>query len=161
MTAPLTPARLAEVDDLRAWPGVMIDAGQDASAEVVLEAVSDYVRAESGDVNRWPDPATASAAVRRLVVQIAARVWRNPGNASMITTGPFTDQYASAGLVGMSLTEAERTVLNAAISRRKLRTISTTRDEQCVGDGYIDRFSGSFVPWSDAPPPGALYGPTL
>lgn len=146
---------LASVDDFKVWPGIVVDDEQEPAAVAVLVAASSYVRAAG---QPWPDPATVPDAVKTVVVQVAARVWRNPTAARMIVTGPFTEQFYSAVDDSLYLTPIERNTIARAASRPRVWTMATTRDgDGCYPAGY-DCFSGEFVPPSPYPPGEFLLG---
>lgn len=99
---------LATVAQLAAWVGETIDSA-DLRALALLDAASTLVRSEASQV--WADPETAPADVVMVVVQVAARVWRNPSGAIQDTTGPFTVRWSERMGDGMYLTETERDIL--------------------------------------------------
>jgi len=131
---------LATVDDLAAWVGTIPQAGE-ARAEAILAAASLLVRSETRRV--WltedddvddDDPPIDNDDVdvaRTVVVQVAQRVWRNPGGLVSETAGPFTDRWADWAAEGLRLTETEKEMLAPyrTAASPKLWTLSTTRGE--------------------------------
>lgn len=160
MTTPTSLPRLAELADLRVWPGVVIEDGQDDSALAVLDAASAYVRLESGDPDRWPESGSIPASIRTVTVQVAARVWRNPTCASMIATGPFSDQFAQGVVDALYLSAVDREVVARVSVRPKLWSAPTYRDPDGVGP-YFDGFTGEWVPPAPYPNPASLLGGEL
>ena len=161
MTEPTTPlATLVELTEFRLWPGVIVDDTEAPSAEYVLLAASNFVRLESGDPGRWPDAATAPAAIKTVVVQVAARIWRNPDGVTMRTEGPFSEQFVQTVEAGLSLTDSERRIVTRTNGARSpLWSMSTTRDDEAaLPSSYVDVFSGETVPRSPYPPDAFLYG---
>lgn len=136
MTAPTQLDPLASVDDFAAWPGVDVDDTERVTAQAVLDAASAYIRLESGSVGRWPTGDTVPAAVRALCVQVAARVWRNPDNATMLTTGPFSEAFSQGVEDALYLSDNDRRTIRASVSRPGLWTLSTQRDD-CCSDGVL------------------------
>jgi hypothetical protein len=160
MTAPLP--RLAELRDFRVWPGVIVGDGQEASAEFVLDAASAYVRLEAGNAELWPDPDAIPVAIKSVVVQVAARAWRNPDCAAMVTTGPFSEQFAQGVVDVVYLTDVDKAVIAKVAGRRVgIWTMPTTRGDDFPNDvspGYRDRFTGDVVPGSVRPGDAYLLG---
>ena len=144
-----TLTRLAEVADLSAWPGIVIADDESASAGVVLDTASAYVRVQSGNPERWPD--TVPPSIKAVTVQVAARAWRNPTCASMLTTGPFTEQFTGAVEEAVFITEAEKTIIAKMIARPRVWTLCTTRDDGDLVNGVYDGFSGETIPSSPYP----------
>ena len=151
-------APLITVAAFKVWPGVVVDVGQDPSAEAVIAAASDFVRSESPGVAAWPDPATAPDSIKSVVTQVAARVWRNPSCAVAITTGPFSEQFDRAVADGLYLTAADASMIRKASGRRGLWTQQTRRDRPGDPVGY-DPFSGVIVPPAPYPLPQFLFEP--
>lgn len=126
MTAPL---ELVSIDDFKLWPGVVVDDDADSSAHYVLAVVSDVVKGEAGAAAAsWVAPDTTPFSARRIIVQVAASLWRNPMCASLITTGPFTAQFADAVDDALELSDAQKLALQRLTARPKLWTKSFTRD---------------------------------
>lgn len=150
MTDPLVTS-LATVADFVTWPGVLVGDDETASAQIILDAASDEIRIESGDPDRWADPTTAPASIKRLTVRVAARAWANPTMASMLVTGPFTEQFNAAVADAVYLTDADKNAVGGALKRPKLWTLSTTRDGPHFVNGVPDYFSGERIPSSPYP----------
>lgn len=154
--------RLAQVSDLEAWPGVTVGPDETANAEAVLDAVSAYVRLESGDPSRWPTTAEVPEAIKHLTVIVAARVWRNPDVATRVDVGPFSEQFNKAVDDALYLSSTDKTVIARSVPSPKLFTIAT-----CRGDEYLDTvlipvtgFDDPFPldAWGNAPVGGADCG---
>lgn len=161
MTTPAPLPTLVTTDTFKLWPGVIVGDDETASADYLLLAASNYVRIESDDPNRWADPTAdpAPPAVLTVVVQVAARVWRNPDNAAMVTTGPFAEQWTQAVEDGLHLTDSERKILARTTARSPLWTQSTTRDDDVLPSPYIfDWFSGEQIPRAPYPADEWLFG---
>jgi hypothetical protein len=159
VTAPLAP--LVDTADFKLWPGVIVDDTETASSDFVLLAASNFVRMESGNPSRWADEATdpCPPAVKTVVVQVAARVWRNPEGATMRTEGPFSEQFVQTVEAGLYLTDSERRVVERANGARPgLWSLNVTRDDDALPAGYYDVFSGETVPASPYPADQWIYG---
>lgn len=135
------------ISALSAWVGETI-ANDDARATAVLSAATGLVRGYAGQA--WPDD-TAPDDVAAIIVQIAARVWRNPGGAVSRTAGPFSESYSADSTLGLYLTESEQSVLNRfRVVASGLGTISTTRESASTGTIYVPTGpapSGYPFPW--------------
>jgi hypothetical protein len=134
------------VSALSAWVGETI-ANDDARAAAVLSAASGLVRGYAGQA--WADSVPDDVAA--IVVQVAARVWRNPSGAVSRTAGPFSESYASDAVLGLFLTESEQSVLNRfRVVASGLGTVSTTREDPGTGTIYVPTGpapSGYPFPW--------------
>lgn len=119
---------LATVEDLAEWVGEEVP-NDDAQALAYLAAASAVVRSYTG--RRWVDDAgqaDAPAEVRTVVVQVAARVWRNPDGYIQDTTGPFTVRWSERIAEGIYLTAGEEDMLAPhRRGRPAVFTLSTTR----------------------------------
>lgn len=102
---------LADIDALVAWTGDTI-ADDDPRALAVLARASALVRSECG--RTWVDDGNALEAVPEpiegVVVQVAARVWRNPEGAIQDVAGPFSARFSESVADGLYLTETERKI---------------------------------------------------
>lgn len=128
------------VADLADWVGQTIASG-DPRAAAVLSAASNLVQGYTG--KDWSTDA-APADVVDVVIQVAARVWRNPTGAVSWTKGPFSERYRDDAADGLYLTESEMSVLNRfRTAASGLGTLSTTRGD---GDSHT-----IYVPTGPAP----------
>lgn len=104
-------APLATVQDLADWVGEAIEA-EDPQALAYLRAASAVVRSYTGrDWVGEDGQAEAPGAVSTVVVQVAARVWRNPDGYIQDTTGPFTVRWSERIAEGIFLTAGEEDML--------------------------------------------------
>lgn len=107
---------LANVADLAAWVGQEIPDG-DPRAGAVLSAASALVRAYTSQT--WVDddgsPIEVPEDVAAVVVQVAARVWMNPGGLESVTLDDGTRRWGSGGGLGLYLTESEKEILGAHV----------------------------------------------
>ena len=147
MTATL-PA-LAGTADLEDWLGETLDVGDVNRAEALLGAASALVRSETAQT--WLDANgdldTVPADVAAVVVQCAARVWRNPAGVVHETAGPFSARYAEAVAEGLYLTATERAILDRhKPSTSGLWTMATTRQDVETGTTYVDDDAGVPIP---------------
>lgn len=119
---------LAGVEDLAAWVGEPI-AADDAQALAYLAAASAVVRSYTGRTWVGEDgEVDAPAPVRAVVVQVAARVWRNPDGYIQDTTGPFTVRWSERIAEGIYLTAGEEGMLAPhKRGRPALWALGTTR----------------------------------
>lgn len=123
---------LVDTFTLAGWLGE--DVLGDSRAEAVLSAVSAVVRNASGQT--WAADGDISSTdvpelVSTVVLQVAARVWRNPHGVRQEATGPFSVSYA---VTGVYLTADERRLLSGYRANSSgLWTMQTTR-----GDDYAD-----------------------
>lgn len=135
------------VADLSAWVGQTI-ASDDSRAAAVLSAASNLVQGYTG--KDW-SAEDAPADVADVVIQVAARVWRNPSGAIHWTKGPFSERYTEDASNGLYLTDAEMSVLNRfRTSASGLGTLSTTRGEAGAHTIYVPTGpepSGYPFPW--------------
>lgn len=119
---------LATVQELADWVGEPIEA-EDQQALAYLRAASAVVRAYTG--REWlgdDGEADAPAGVRAVVVQVAARVWRNPEGYIQDTTGPFTVRWSERIAEGVFLTAGEEALLAPhKQGRPALWALGTTR----------------------------------
>jgi hypothetical protein len=150
MTAPATLPQLADVDQLRAWPGVDVPTEQEAAANAVLARASSVVRRQAGKT--WVDTDGALSGVPPeipgIVVETAARFWNNPHGASMVVRGPFTEAFSQALEAGVFLTQTQKDDIAAAVSARKskLWTLGTTRDHEDGDPVYVsDQYGGDSI----------------
>lgn len=153
-------AQLADFADLTTWPGVIVEPDAQAAAEAVLDATSAYIRLESGDLSRWPARSDVPDAIRYLAVQVAARVWRNPDCAAMVTTGPFSEQFAQGVQAALYLTDDDRRVIARAVqpARAGLWSQPLTRGDDPGLPFLFDTFTGERVPRSPYPGGEFLFG---
>lgn len=135
------------IASLEAWVGNPIDA-DDARAAAVLSAATDLVR---GYANRAWDDATTPDEVSVVVIQVAARVWRNPSGALSRSAGPFSETYAQDVAQGMFLSAGEQSILNRyRVTASGLNTVTTTREDPRTGTIYVPTGpppSGYPFPW--------------
>ena len=82
--------------------------GGDPRAEAVLSAASAMVRSYTGQT--WD--AGAPDDVKGVVVQIAARVWLNPGSLESVTADDATRRWGTGGGLGLRLTDADKDILS-------------------------------------------------
>lgn len=108
---------LATVDELIAWLGTGVGDGQ--RAEAILAAASTLVRSYSGrawvDADGEPDAdltETQTDAAHTVVLQVAARVWRNPDGVTQEAAGPFSRSVAAWAAFGLMLTDDEKAMLS-------------------------------------------------
>ncbi len=106
-----------------------------------MAAVSSLVRSEAG--RTWEGLAVPDDIVV-VVLDMAARVYRNPANMAQESLGSWSGTYAPGALAGLAFTAAERRILGRYRTQRGLWTMGTTRN-----DGFGDDV---FVPVVDAPP---------
>lgn len=100
---------LATVEDLAAWTGLSIEAG-DPRAGALLSAASALVRGYTGE--KWDgENAVAPDDVKYVVVQVAARAWINPSNLESITIDDATRRWGSSGVAGLRLEASDRDAL--------------------------------------------------
>jgi hypothetical protein len=153
---------LAEVEDLRAWPGVSVSDDQESAAEAVLSRASAIVRRAAGKTWLNDDGSglgDVPDGISSIVVQAAARFWNNPNGAVAITKGPFSEQFGQAVEAGVFLTQSEKDEISDAVSisgsRPKLWTQATTRD-RCGADGVFltDQYDGDPILYGGAVDPG-------
>ena len=122
------------IADLEAWIGQTIPA-DDGRAWAVLSAASGLV---SGYTSKDWSTDEAPDDVAAIVVQVAARVWRNPAGVLQMTTGPFSERYSDDAAFGLFLTDEEKATLNRfRTSASGLGTISTTREDASAGTIYV------------------------
>lgn len=148
---------LAAVSDLAAWVGASIDAS-DLRAGAVLSAASALARAETG--RTWVDDTGALVEVpddvSTVVVQVAARVWRNPNGTTSTRIGSLSLGFDSDIADGLYLTDTERTILGryrTSGAPSGLGVLSTTRDEGYGRTEYVPTApqpAGYPFPWYDA-----------
>lgn len=120
---------LADIDALEAWTGDTI-ADDDPRALAVLARASALVRSECG--RTWVDDSNALEAVPEpiegVVVQVAARVWRNPEGAIQDVAGPFSARFSESVADGLYLTDTERKICaQHRLQASGLWVMSTTR----------------------------------
>lgn len=116
---------LADAQALKVWLGLStIDLDR---ADAVLEAASAIVRDVAGDDYTDEVPAKVAA----ITVQVAARMWENPGGLESETAGQWTGRYSREWI-----TQAEEQTLAKTKPTSGLWTLSTTRGEFEV-DGYV------------------------
>lgn len=144
---------LATVNALEEWLGLAADSltGADAArAGAYLAAASTLVRSETRrawltavdtldeSVPGIDDDDLAVAAT--IVVQAAARVWRNPAGVISESTGPFSATFSDAAALGVYLTPTDKEMLAAYRTTAKptLWTLPTTRHDAVEGTDYLD-----------------------
>lgn len=138
-------ASIAPLDDLEAWLGLTVD--NPVRAEAIIAAASTLVTAKTGQA--WVDADGVQldtvddddfAAVKTVVVQVAARVWTNPRGTTQQSTGPFSESVAAWAALGLSLTDDEKAMLPTTIdgNRPALWTQATTRTVDDIPDRYLD-----------------------
>jgi hypothetical protein len=103
---------LATLDELEVRVGENVTDA--ARAEAILAAASTLVRAEVG--RTWVDAAgdlvdDIPDAISQVVVEVAARVWRNPEGYTQRSTGPYSASVAAWAALGLQLTAGERAML--------------------------------------------------
>lgn len=140
---------LAVVNDLEVWLGTSLCGADVTRAEAILAAVSSLVRSTAGV--DWADTTTVPDDVRTVVVDVAARVYRNPDAATQLsrTTGPFTKtiSFANPGAVGLYLTADEKAIVGRyRPAARGLWTLRTDRDDP-VGDTAWIPVAGAVYPF--------------
>jgi hypothetical protein len=148
---------LADLTALAGWLGEEIPPG-DTRAATALGAASTLVRSETGQT--WVDATSGDLtavpdAVQVVTVQVAARLWRNPGGVVQDTTGPFTVRWAEAAGQGLYLTSTEKAVLAPFRLRRPLWTQRAGKDDDYLTDiatdtVYVDVAGGEPMPWYEA-----------
>lgn len=148
-------ASVASIDDLNAWLGDEVD--NEERAEAILVAASALIRSRTG--RAWVDADGVQlddvtdddfAAVRTVVVQVAARVWLNPQGITQETAGPFSQTIAAWAALGLSLTEDEASMLpiDRTGSRPALWTQATTRADSVsdLPDIYLEVVDSELIP---------------
>lgn len=117
------------VDDLAAWLGQSIT--DETRAEAVLSAASAIVSGYAGQDWSTED---APADVAAVVIQVAARVWRNPAGLQSVTIDDATQRWFESTASGLFLTDEEKSILNRfRTTASGLGVLSTTRNEG-IGD---------------------------
>lgn len=127
---------LVTLTEFGVWVGD--DLAGDQQAEMVLASASALVRAEArrtwttedGQLSDVPDQ------VRTIVLEVAARRWRNPEGYTSETDGDYTYRQ-EAETASLYLLDAERDIL-ARLRRPRsgLWTLPTTRGETPWRSGY-------------------------
>jgi hypothetical protein len=147
---------LALVSDLAAWVGREIPEN-DPRAGAVLSASSALVRSYTGQT--WVDESEALTevpdVVSAVVVQVAGRVWVNPGGLVSATIDDGTRRWGEAGSAGLYLTAHEKDVLGDYVEggQSDLGTLSVSRGRIGLDTIYVPTApepSGPPFPWYDA-----------
>lgn len=146
---------LAEISDLEEWLGESLD-DETTRAGAVLRAASALVRAEAG--RTWIDATTGDLEtvpdeVATVVVQVAARAWRNPNGYTQTTVGDVSVGFGrDAATGGVYLTDGERAILArfTTTAIRGLWTLSTTRSDTDLPDIYLDVVASEPIPFLPA-----------
>lgn len=142
---------LAEVADLAGWVGETIEA-DDAQALAFLRGASARVRSYTGrtwmDEDGYLDDVPGD--VHTVVLQVAARVWRNPGGYVQDTTGPFTVRLPERAGDGIYLTADEEDMLRPySASRLRVGTLSITRGSVETDSVWVPPGSGPLLARDD------------
>ena len=153
---------LAAVSDLAAWVGQDIPAA-DPRAGAVLSAASALVRGytgqtwlkDDGSLDDVPDDVNA------VTVQVAARVWLNPGGLESATLDDATRRWGAAGGLGLRLTDADKEALAGHVTGTPadLGTVSFTTGATPAATIYVPTGpppSGDPFPWYAADDPNVL-----
>lgn len=153
--------RLAEVIDLAAWPGVVIDTDQTAQAEAVLSAASAFARGEAGQnwVDANGDLLEVPADVVSVVVQAAARVWTNPEGVTARGVDGVSESFGRSIADGLYFTALERRTLARYRNsgRSGLWTQGTTRGGYDIPpEDYFLRDQNNGDPILYGPDPGVI-----
>lgn len=123
---------LATSNDLGDWLGATIEQS-DVRAGAVLAAASSLVRAEAQTT--WIDATTGALGevpdvIVTVVVQAAARGYRNPDGLQSETIDDYTRRLSPAASAGVYLTDDERAIARRFRPNRTsgLWSLSTTRE---------------------------------
>lgn len=145
-------APLADISDLETWLAASFTEAEAERAALLLTSVSSLVRSHCGRTWEDTDPPPEVAAV---VLNVAARVWRNPQAATSWskTTGPFGESmtFPNPGAVGLYLGPDDKAALPArtpsAGAVGGLRTVATTRADPYPSTTYVPTPDGQPFPW--------------
>lgn len=109
----------------------------------MLDVVSAVVRAEARTT--W-EGIPVPAAVRGVVLRVAAREYRNPTGATYQAMGPFVASGGDTG--GIILTDDEKAIIRGAVAeQRGLWTLGTTRNDPGADTVYVPTAGGPPFPW--------------
>lgn len=135
--------------DLAAWVGQSIE-DDDPRAGAVLSAATALVRGYAGQEWETDVPDEVSA----VVVQVAARVWNNPGGLVAETIDDYSRRFDESAASGLFLTDSEKSIL----SRYRTGTsglwvqpitsgpLETSVDELFLRDLAYGDASGTYLP---------------
>ena len=138
--------RLAQVAELANYIGEAISYSTDVKqAESFLDAASSLVLSHAGEPG-WTDQDVPQVA-KFAVLACAARAYTNPDG----WTSEAVDDWRGSGRkveeAGLYLTASERASLARFRPRRPFGTVSTTRDPELVGRGFVPTPDGAPILW--------------
>lgn len=144
------------VGDLAAWVGQDIP-DSDPRAVAVLSAASSLVIGYAEKTTEWVADVEVPGDVASIVVQVAARVWLNPGGLQSVTVDDATRRWFDGAANGLDLTDREKSILDRFRTNASgLGVLSTTREDPSTGTIYVPTSpppAGYPFPWYDASDP--------
>jgi len=113
-------ASLVGIDQLEARLGYPLVGAERTMAEQVLADASAVVRACGLP---WPDPETAPAVVRTVVLNVAERKMRNPEGFRSEIEGSYQYHLPASAVTGLTLTPPEEKLIAAAAGMRGIASM--------------------------------------
>lgn len=142
-------SRLAQVEDLTAWlpPNKPVD---EARAGAMLDAASAVVRSVAqADFAEGVVPDD----IQTVVLQVAARAYRNPDGRVQQATGPYSQTLSAEFAAGITLTEWEQSICKryAGEANKGSRTwvlgVGNMRGREWPPRYRLTNLGGDPVPW--------------
>lgn len=142
-------APLAPIEKLTGLLPVSLSDDDRTRAGLVLESVSNLIRAEAGQT--WETTAVPPE-IETITLGVAQRVFLNPHSATSmnVTTGPFGHQvtWSDPDAVGFFLSPNETTkVRRYRSTSRGLWSLSTSREDPGTLTGFVPTEHGPPFPW--------------